>query len=67
MIDNVLWHGSVIEESDTLDEETKTLKELNRIIREDDRVSQYMLPISDGVSTVMKISYFYTSLNHNWK
>ena len=54
MIDNVLWRGSVIEESDTLDEETKTLKELNRIIREDDRVSHCMLPISDGVSIVRK-------------
>ena len=53
MIDNVLWGGAVTDASAT-DESTIALKELNARIREDDRVTHCMIPISDGVTIIRK-------------
>ena len=52
-IDNVLWGGKVIDESDQQDN-TKGIRELNKHIFNDDRVEMCMLPIGDGLTLVMK-------------
>ncbi len=48
LCDNVLWSGKVVE-SDANDEETATLRELNKVIQEDDRVENVLLPVRDGL------------------
>ena len=54
IIDNVLWKEHTVEDIESIDENTKALKEFNIFIREDDRVTHCMLPISDGISIVRK-------------
>ena len=54
LIDNVLWTGKVTEEIKGHDPETKALKALNELIQEDDRVSNILLPVRDGIMMAMK-------------
>jgi len=54
-IDNVLWHGKVIETLDPNDADTKAIIELNELIRQDSRVDICMLSIADGVTLVRKL------------
>jgi caffeoyl-CoA O-methyltransferase len=51
VIDNVLWSGDVLEPSD---EKSKAIDELNKVIRQDDRVEQVMLTVRDGLTMVRK-------------
>lgn len=53
MIDNVLWSGAVAD-SEKNDDETKALKALNQKIINDERVDMVLLPVSDGVTLVVK-------------
>ena len=48
-IDNVLWGGRVIDESDQ-SEQTLVIRRLNDKIATDDRVDQVLLPIGDGLT-----------------
>ena len=52
-IDNVLWHGRVIDES-VQDEDTNAIRRLNAKIANDNRVLMTMLPIGDGLTLAMK-------------
>lgn len=52
-IDNVLWHGSVVD-SKVTDEETEAIRQLNEAIRKDDRVDLSMLTIGDGLTLAVK-------------
>ena len=54
IFDNVLWSGKVTEEVDSKDKETKTLVELAKLIQEDDRVENVLLPVRDGLFMVRK-------------
>ena len=54
IIDNVLWSGKVLEEVAENDNDTAVLVELNRIIHEDNRVQEVLLPIRDGLMVVRK-------------
>ena len=45
--DNVLWSGKVVE--DKMDIETKTLDEYNKMIQNDNRVENILLPVRDGL------------------
>ncbi len=47
--DNVLWSGKVLEDEDTMDEDTVALVAYCEKIREDDRVENVMLPVRDGL------------------
>jgi len=47
--DNVLWSGKVLNASDKNDFETKTLKKLNNLVKNDARVSNILLPVRDGL------------------
>src|SRR5437660_6229449 len=46
-IDNVLWHGDVIDPAKQ-DPDTRAIREFNERVSRDDRVWISMLPISDG-------------------
>ncbi len=48
-IDNVLWGGSVADQSIN-DEDTVAIRELNRFIHQDTRVDISLLPLSDGLT-----------------
>jgi caffeoyl-CoA O-methyltransferase len=49
VIDNMLWSGEVLNPES---EEAIALHELNRLIQEDDRVNNLLLPIRDGLHLV---------------
>ena len=50
--DNVLWSGRVLDEEK--DENTKALHEFNQKVQADDRVSNVLLPVRDGLMVVCK-------------
>lgn len=50
--DNVLWSGRVLEE--VKDENSQALFEFNQMVIADDRVSNVLLPIRDGLMVVRK-------------
>jgi len=54
LFDNVLWSGKVLVEAEEKDISTKTLKELNDLIHQDDRVEEVLLPIRDGLLLARK-------------
>jgi caffeoyl-CoA O-methyltransferase len=54
-IDNVLWHGDVVN-SAKQDEDTKAIRAFNERVSRDNRVWVSMLPISDGLTLAMKKS-----------
>lgn len=53
-LDNCLWGGAVIDESDQ-DADTKALRKLNDKISQDRRVQAYLAPVGDGVYLVTKL------------
>ena len=53
IIDNMLWHGDVVDTKKT-DSQTNTIRDLNLKINQDDRVEFSLLPLSDGLSFVRK-------------
>jgi caffeoyl-CoA O-methyltransferase len=50
--DNVLWSGKVLDPGD--DENARALHEFNAMVLADDRVSNVLLPIRDGLMVVCK-------------
>lgn len=52
-VDNVLWSGSVADPEDQR-ESTEAIREVSRIIRDDERVDIAMLPIGDGLTLARK-------------
>ncbi|MEQ8357640.1 MAG: class I SAM-dependent methyltransferase [Kiloniellaceae bacterium] len=53
LVDNVLWHGSVIDSAST-DADTLAIRALNAKIVSDQRVSCSMLALGDGLTLVRK-------------
>jgi caffeoyl-CoA O-methyltransferase len=53
LVDNVLWHGAVIDDSQT-DANVEAIRAFNDRIAADDRVAAVMLPISDGLTLIRK-------------
>lgn len=51
VIDNVLWHGKVIDKNET-GGQLREIKRLNQLIKDDPRVTASLLPISDGLFIV---------------
>ncbi len=49
LLDNVLWSGNVVDESDQSDD-TVALRAVNDHVAADDRVEVVMLPIADGLT-----------------
>ncbi len=52
-LDNVLWRGAVADPENRA-RQTVTLRELNRKIRDDPRVSPVLLPLGDGLTLARK-------------
>ncbi|MEY3236889.1 MAG: hypothetical protein RI883_990 [Bacteroidota bacterium] len=53
--DNVLWSGKVLEEYDSLDADTKVIVDYNKMIHDDSRVQEVLLPIRDGLMIARKL------------
>ena len=49
IIDNVLWHGKVADENN-YDKFTVYIREFNRLVSEDKRVEQIIIPLGDGMT-----------------
>jgi predicted O-methyltransferase YrrM len=52
--DNVLWSGKVLEDYEKLDRETRIIMDYNRMVHEDPRVQEVLLPIRDGLMVARK-------------
>ena len=53
-IDNVLWGGRVLDNSDT-EPSTRAIREFNSRLHKDDRVAISMIPIGDGLTLAQKL------------
>lgn len=53
IIDNILWGGDVVNKN-SQDKRTHIIRELNELIRQDDRVETSLIPMRDGISLVRK-------------
>ncbi len=54
IIDNVLWHGEVVNK-DIDDKFTKNIRDLNNFISNDKRIEKVMVPFGDGMTVCRKI------------
>ena len=54
IIDNVLWHGEVVNK-DINDKYTKSIRDLNNFISKDTRIEKVMVPFGDGMTVCRKI------------
>ena len=54
IIDNVLWHGEVVDKNNT-DKFTLNIKHFNNFIAIDERVEKLIIPLGDGMTICMKI------------
>ncbi len=54
LADNVLWYGRVVENPDTFDKETQGIVAFNKLIAEDSRVENMILPLRDGIMLIRK-------------
>lgn len=56
LVDNVLWHGSVVPdpEGGPEDDDTRAIREFNDLAAADDRVDLVVLPIADGLTLAVK-------------
>lgn len=53
--DNVLWYGRVFNETEYTDKETKGIIAFNKLVKDDSRVENLMLPVRDGLMLLRKI------------
>ena len=53
VIDNVLWHGEVIDDTKN-DKFTSIIREFNTHIKKDSRVAKNIIPIGDGLTICIK-------------
>jgi len=53
LVDNVLWHGAVIDDTHQ-DSETRALRAFNAKVRDDARVELSMIPYADGLTFALK-------------
>lgn len=54
LADNVLWSGQVLEAEKTDDESTKALHEFNKKVQADERVSNILFAVRDGLMVIRK-------------
>lgn len=52
--DNVLWSGKVVGDSTKFDKDTQIIDGFNRMIQDDERVENILLPIRDGIMIARK-------------
>ena len=54
IIDNVLWHGEVIDEK-KIDNLTQSIRKFNIYINNDKRIENLIIPVGDGLSVCRKL------------
>lgn len=52
LADNTLWDGKVVEPVRSSDTQTQAILEFNRMVQEDARVENLILPLRDGLSVI---------------
>ena len=52
LVDNVLWSGKVVTQEK--DKHTQVIDAFNKMIRDDERVENVLLPIRDGLMMIRK-------------
>lgn len=52
LADNTLWDGKVVQPLTKSDVQTERILEFNRMVQEDDRVENLILPLRDGLSII---------------
>lgn len=50
--DNVLWSGKVLEDNPQEDSQTQGIIAFNKLIREDERVENVIIPLRDGINLI---------------
>ncbi|HOX77323.1 MAG TPA: O-methyltransferase [Bacteroidales bacterium] len=55
LADNTLWDGRVLENEDVTDPETAGIIRFNRFVNEDERVTNVLLSVRDGILIIQKI------------
>jgi predicted O-methyltransferase YrrM len=53
--DNALWHDRVADPTQR-DPDTVAVRELGRMVRDDDRLRPLMLPLGDGLLAAVKLA-----------
>ena len=52
LADNILWYGKVVQPVAHNDRHTQALLEFNRMVAEDSRVENVILPLRDGINII---------------
>jgi caffeoyl-CoA O-methyltransferase len=52
LVDNMLWYGNVLETAP--DKETRAILEFNQRIKNDPRITMFLLPVRDGLAILQK-------------
>lgn len=52
LADNILWYGKVVEPVAKGDKQTQAIVDFNRMISEDERVENVIIPIRDGINLI---------------
>lgn len=52
LADNILWYGKVVEKVAHNDYQTQGILEFNRMVRDDERVESFILPLRDGLNMI---------------
>lgn len=55
LVDNVLWSGKVIDETQSADQDTAAVLTFNQKIQDDPRIENVLLPIRDGIMMIRKL------------
>ncbi len=53
--DNVLWDGKVVNYQTDNDEDTVAIREFNKLVKNDMRTENLILPMRDGISVIRKL------------
>jgi predicted O-methyltransferase YrrM len=54
LADNVLWHGKIIDTDTSSDTDTRSIQQFNEAIKNDERVTNLLLPFRDGLMIIIK-------------
>ena len=54
IIDNVLWHGEVVDETKN-DKFTTNMRDFNKYVKNDSRTEQIIMPLGDGLTVCRKL------------
>ena len=54
LADNVLWDGKVLQENVPQDAQTQGIYKFNKIVKEDPRVENVIIPLRDGMNLIRK-------------